>query len=117
MIYNIADNTSSEEFLISFNKKFPRNTADEVNGITYYGFTAKTLPAVQDTLYDTLQNLNIGRADYVAVYYSRTEEPDVIKRQMIMGSDDLANNAEARISTTLLENTLQDLLSHNFVNS
>lgn len=117
MIYKLADQKASEEFLRKFIATYPKNTAEQVNGLTYYGFSTRKLQEVQDELYAILQNLPINQSDYVAIYYHRDGEEDAIKQYMVLGSSSLVDGDVNKLSDTIHEGTLNGLLSYEFINS
>jgi hypothetical protein len=93
-------------------KKFWKNKFSIDHKIKYFAFAAKELTAVQDTLQDIMDHLKLTDDDYIALYYTREEEPDEIKRLMIFGKSYQSEKDLSRLN----EDTIAELLEFNFVN-
>jgi hypothetical protein len=112
LICNISDKKSEKEFLGHLENKFLKHKFSTKNNIQYFAFAAKELAAIQDTLQNTLDRLNLTDADYIALYYTREEEPDEIKRLMIFGKWYQSEKDLSRLN----EDTIAELLEFDFVN-
>ena len=115
LIYNLENEDAQKVFREEFVKRYPHFQTEYNNNIIYYGFAARELPEVHDNLHDILQRLQIGQNDYVAIFYKRKDEPDVLKREMMLGSASLIESKTDKIPAEVFEGTVNRLLSLNFV--
>jgi hypothetical protein len=104
--YHISNKESEEKLIKHLEKKFHRNRSYE-DKPKYFAFAGRDLSAIYDTLKEIMDHLRLKDTDYIALYYTREEEPDEIKRLMIFGKSYLLekelNNVNERIVTDLLE--------------
>jgi hypothetical protein len=115
LIYNISDNQSEKELIKQLKKKFHRNRSIIENNYTYFLFAEKKLPGVQDALQEIMDRLKLNEPDYIALYYTREEEPDIINRLMVFGTSNLIENDLKKISGTIHERVLSELLEFDFI--
>jgi hypothetical protein len=114
LIYAIENEEAQEIFRREFVKRYPHFQTEYNNNVIYYGFSARELPEVHDNLHDILQRLSIGQNDYVAVYYTKKGDDDVLMREMMLGSASLVETKIGKIPADVFEDTVNKLLSINF---
>ena len=114
LIYDLKEEEAQDQFRKEFVKKYPHFETEYNNNMIYYGFSAREVPEVQDNLHEILQKLKIGQDDYIAVFYKRKEEPDVLKREMIIGSSSLIETKTNKIPAEVFNGTINDLLAVKF---
>ena len=85
------------------------------NNIPYFAFAARDLAGVEDNIKAMLDQIDINDSDYVALYYIREENPEKIKRLMLLGSASLAEDNLTVISSAEHENLLNDLFNIDFI--
>lgn len=115
LLYHFEDKGAVEYFEGEINKTFWRNRTEESNGFKYFGFTDREAPGVVDKLNEIVDQMGIGTKDYVALYYSRKEDPERIKQQMIIGHDDLVETKVQDISFDAHRNSLTKLLNFDYL--
>lgn len=111
-IINEDDATYFEE---EIKDRFPRHKKEQTDKITYFGFAARERAGVEDQLREILHNIGIGTDDYVALYYTKDENPDKIMRVMMLGHDE---NIEQDLKSIKPEDhidTLSRLFNYDFV--
>lgn len=111
-IINEDDATYFEE---EIRDRFPRYKKEQTDKITYFGFAARERADVEDQLREILHNIGIGTNDYVALYYTKDENPDKIMRVMMLGHDE---NIEQDLKIIKPEDhidTLSRLFNYDFV--
>ncbi|MBO9700500.1 MAG: hypothetical protein J7604_09855 [Sporocytophaga sp.] len=113
IIYRFRSPESGNVFLESIEKTFPRHLNYNFGGIQYFLLSSKLIAEVQDKINDIFDNLDIRDDDYVAIYYSREEDPDDIKRLMMLGHADLIDE-DLKNGGTILDRTLSELLEYDF---
>ncbi|WP_028978494.1 hypothetical protein [Sporocytophaga myxococcoides] len=104
---------SGNLFLDSLKKIFPKHLIYNFGGIEYFLLASKMIAEVQDKVNDIFDILDIRDDDYVAIYYSREEEPDDIKRLMMLGHAELIDE-DLKNGGTVLARTLTELLDYDF---
>jgi hypothetical protein len=117
LLYHFEDQDSEKHFEKSINGEFWRHRVEENDGFKYFGFAAREEPAVVDKIGGILDPLApaIGTKDYVALYFSRDEDPDKIKREMVLGHDSLIETKVEDVSFDSHRNSLTRLLDFDYV--
>ncbi len=115
LLYNFEDNGSEKFFEKEINENFARHKTEESSGFKYFGFADREEPGVVDKLNTILNRVGIGTEDYVALYHSREDDPDQIKRTMLIGHDDLVETKVEKISFDNHRNSLTKLLDFDYV--
>jgi hypothetical protein len=115
LICNINDKNSEADLLNKVEELFPKHRRQLENGITFLSFAHRQLPEVMDKIRGIMDSLTIQDNDYIAIYYTRKEEPDLINRVMLVGTDSQAETTiNGHMSSTVYENVLKDLFEFNF---
>lgn len=97
--------------------EFPKHSIDnEIDSLQYFGFAGREQPEVVDKLNTILNRFGIGTKDFVALFYARKEDPDTIKRLMLIGHDNLVETKVKNVSTDAHRNSLTKLLTFNYAN-
>lgn len=113
ILYRFRSQESGNVFLESIEKIFPRHLIYKLGGIEYFLLIAKMIAEVQDKVNDIFDILDIRDDDYVAIYYTREEEPDDIKRLMMLGHSELIDE-DLKNGGTVFTRTLSELLEYDF---
>lgn len=115
IIYRFSDMNARKAFREMIEDQFDKVKIEKTEEFTYYCVLARQMPEVEDALNTFIEHLavdyTLDTGDYVAVYYSREEDPDNIKRVMVFGTDEYIENDIKQNYTTTHENTLIDLLN------
>lgn len=117
MLYHFEDKDSVDFFENAIQKEFRRHEIEENDGFKYFGFADKRDPGVVGKLNTILNNIGIGTKDFAALYYSREEDPEKIKRVMLVGHDSLVDSRVKDISFDSHRNSLTKLLNFDFANA
>lgn len=117
LIYKLSNEASEKELLRQLKVKFPRNRSLKENSFNYFSFAEREIPGVHDALQETMDALSLQEPDYLALYYTREEEPDEINRLMVFGTSNLIENDLKNISQTIHERVLGELLEFDFIKS
>lgn len=115
LMYNISNKQSENAFINQLKIKFPKYKSIEENNFNYFSFAGNKLPAVKDTLQLIMDILSLEGSDYIALFYTREEEPDNINRLMIFGPSNSMDRDFKKISQTIHERVLGEMLEINFV--
>jgi hypothetical protein len=122
VLYRFGNPEVERAFAEKLNAEFPECRTEDVNQMHYYAFASRQQPMVEDQLkriilhtQHTLGDQNIGDEDYVALYYARQEDTDIIKRSMLLGPDSLVEADENNIPAGNHVDTLTGLLEYNFL--
>ena len=115
LLYHFDDNGTQEFFENKINDEFWRHRVEENGEFRYFGFADREEPGVVDKLNTILNRVGIGTKDYVALYHSREEDPDQIKRTMLIGHDDLVETDVENMSFDAHRNSLTKLLDFDYV--
>jgi len=114
-MYNLGDENSEKLLQKELQNKFPRNNTFIEAGLRYFSFAARELPGVQDDLQVIMDRLTLSEPDYIALFYTREEEPDIINRLMIFGTSNQIDTVLKKVSNTIHTNVLSDLMEIDFV--
>lgn len=113
--YKFQNYEIASDFLKILTKKYQENHMEIRNNIPYFAFAARDLAGVEDNIKAMLDQIDINDSDYVALYYIREENPEKIKRLMLLGSASLAEDNLTVISSAEHENLLNDLFNIDFI--
>jgi hypothetical protein len=115
LICNIAEKNSEANLLNKVEELFPRHRRVVENEITFVSFATRQLPEVMDKIRGILDGLNMQDNDYVAIYYTRKEEPDLVNRVLLVGTEShVENDINNHMSSTVFENIIMDLFDFDF---
>ncbi|MDF9794805.1 hypothetical protein OKW21_000068 [Catalinimonas alkaloidigena] len=116
--YIIISHFNEEQDQASFEKKikesFPRYHEENTEEIRYLALSSRNQAGVEDKIKEILNEYGISDDEYVALYYSRPENPDEIQRSMILGHDHLIENDIQQVKPEDHVDTLSRLLNHEF---
>lgn len=115
LLYRLEDQKEALHFIQSLKQQFPDHRLVARHGIPYFAFAARELPDVKESVTSFLKELTVTDTDYVAIYYLKNEETQKIKRLMVLGPSDLAEDDLTSISSAEHENLLSDLLDIDFM--
>jgi hypothetical protein len=115
LLYHFPDKKEETDFRSRLEKFFPKNKAEENDHFCYFGFAGRTLAEVEDKITDVLNNFGIGSKEYVALYYTKPDRPDVINRSMLLGRDELLQTDLQHISKDRHMTFVEDLLDADYV--
>lgn len=115
LICNIADKNSEERLLQQVQDLFPQHRRVVENKLTFISFATRHLPEVMDKIRVIMDGLTIQDNDYVAILYTRKEEPDLVNQVLLVGTDSqVENDINNHMSSTVYENILMDLFDFDF---
>ncbi|MCX2739299.1 hypothetical protein [Pontibacter anaerobius] len=120
LLYHFDDAQVTQQFEGNLRKVFKRNKEVQDSGFKYFGFADVEEPGVVDKLDSILNDSgigvrgNFGQNDYVALYFSREKDPDNIKRQLLIGTDEMVDKGAERMSTDAHRDSIQNLLGFNY---
>lgn len=115
LLYHFEDKPTEDRFENEINNEFRRHRVEENGEFKYFGFAAREEPGVVDKLNTILNPMGMGMKDYVALYHSKEENPDKIKRTMLMGHDSLVETKVGNMSFDAHRNSLTKLLDFDYV--
>ncbi|PRY11984.1 hypothetical protein CLV24_109109 [Pontibacter ummariensis] len=120
VLYYLEDEKDKQRFEEGVLKEYPRHKVVEDGGFKYIGFAGPPEPAVVEKLDTFLMEMGKGRdeyfgkAEYVALYFSREADPDNIKRQLLIGTDEMVDKDAQRMSSDAHRSAIQNLLEFDF---
>lgn len=116
--YIIISHFNEDQDQHSFEKKvkdnFPRFHEENTEEIRYLALSSRNQAGVEDKIKEILNEYGISDDEYVALYYSRPENPDEIQRAMILGHDHLIESDIQQVKPEDHVDTLSRLLNHEF---
>ncbi|MEK6482245.1 hypothetical protein WJR50_32195 [Catalinimonas sp. 4WD22] len=116
--YIIISHFNEDQDQESFEKKvkdnFPRYHEENTEEIRYLALSSRNQAGVEDKIKEILNEYGISDDEYVALYYSRPENPDEIQRAMILGHDHLIESDIQQVKPEDHVDTLSRLLNHEF---
>ena len=115
IIYNFSDEASNKNFEKEIKETWPEHKIEEYQEVEYFAFPARELPEIEDKLSTILHNFGIGTKDYVALYYTRPEQPDEINRVMVLGHDEYIETDIEKVPVKDHQETLAELLEFDFM--
>ncbi|CAN5320259.1 hypothetical protein BH23BAC1_BH23BAC1_34910 [soil metagenome] len=114
LLYHFPDKKEDQEFRAYLEKEFPKNKVDQNDYFCYFGFAGRSLAEVEDKITDILNNFGIGIKEYVALYYTKNDRPDLINRSMLLGKDELLETDLQHISKDRHMTFVEDLLDAEY---
>jgi hypothetical protein len=115
LLYHFEDQGTANRFENQINQEFRRHQVEENGEFRYFGFADREEPGVVDKLNTILNPMGMGMKDYVALYHSKDENPDKIKRTMLLGHDSLVETKVENMSFDAHRNSLTKLLDFDYV--
>ncbi|UII31760.1 hypothetical protein LVD17_26075 [Fulvivirga ulvae] len=115
LTYKIEDKDEASDFIDFLRSEYPYNKLEIRHNIRYFAFTASDLTSVEEDVSTTIKEYNTSISDYVALYYVKDESSPKIKKLMIYGSADRAEQDLKAISSTEHESLLNDMLDIDFM--
>lgn len=121
LLYYFDDNQKTQDFEKGIEKEFARHKWIEDGGFKYFGFADTAEPGVVDKLNTILTSMGMGRegyfgkTDYVALYFSREKDPDNIKRQLLIGTEDMVDKNAQGMASDAHRNAIQNILEYDFI--
>ncbi|MGK7397047.1 MAG: hypothetical protein ACNS62_20895 [Candidatus Cyclobacteriaceae bacterium M3_2C_046] len=115
LIYNFSDPTAQQRFHQELENTFKENQQEQLQGLNYFAFPSRNQPEVEDKVRTILHNFGINSQDFVALYYTRPQQPDEINRVMLLGHDEFIENHVSNISKQGHEDQLIDLMNFDFL--
>lgn len=114
LLYHFEDEGTANRFENQINQEFRRHQVEENGEFRYFGFADREEPGVVDKLNTILNPMGMGMKDYVALYHSKDENPDKIKRTMLLGHDSLVETKVENMSFDAHRNSLTKLLDFDY---
>lgn len=115
MIYRFEDGQDHAAFSTEIKKKFPVHKIECSGGIEYFTFPAKSQPAVKDEINAIKQRFQAGTKDYIALYFTRSQSPGEIQREMLLGRDEHIEADVRKKSASNHKQTLAELMEFDFL--
>lgn len=115
LTYNIADRDEASDFIDFLRSEYPYNKLEIRHNIRYFAFAASDITSVEEDVSTTIKEYNTSNSDYVALYYVKEESNPKIKKLMVYGSADKAEQDLKAVSSTEHENLLNDMLDIDFM--
>jgi len=116
IISYFEEQENQQSFEEKIRTNFPRHLEEENDELKYLAFSAHNQAGVEDYIKDVLNEYSIGTEEYVALYYSRPDDPEEIQRAMLLGHDNLLETHLQKIKPEDHVDTLSRLLTFDFVN-
>lgn len=116
IISHFEEQENQQSFEKKIKTEFTRHLEEQNDEFKYLAFAARNQAGVEDFIKDVLNNYGIGTEEYVALYYSRPDDPDEIQRAMLLGHDDLLETHLKKVKPEDHVDTLSRLLTFDFVN-
>lgn len=113
--YRFEDENDRASFSRELKKKFPEHKIENYNGKNYFTFPAKNQPAVKGVVNDIKHRFDIGTKDYIALYFTRSQSPDEIQREMLLGRDEYIETDISKKSVSNHKQTLAELMEFDFL--
>lgn len=113
VISHFEDTQDQESFEKKVKENFPRYYEEYNDEIRYLALSSRHQAGVEDKIKEILNEFGIGSEEYVALYYSRPEDPDEIQRAMLLGHDSLIESDIQRIKPEDHVDTLSRLLDYD----
>lgn len=113
VISHFDDVQDQESFEKKVKDNFPRYYEEQNDEIRYLALSSRNQAGVEDKIKEILNEFGVGSEEYVALYYSRPEDPDEIQRAMLLGHDSLIESDIQSIKPEDHVDTLSRLLDHD----
>ena len=120
LLYRFDKQEHTQYFEQGIKKHFTRHKEVQDGPFKYFGFADVPEPGVVDKLNTILNEMgmgrdgNFGQVDYVALYFSRPKDPDNIKRQLLIGTEDMVDKDAQSMSTDAHRDAIQNLLTYDY---
>lgn len=115
LVYKIEDQKDAKYFEDTLVQEYQEYRKEVRHDIPYLAFTARGLPDVEESINSIIDDINLGESDYVSLYYVKDEETEKVKRLMVRGPADRAEQHLQAISSAEHENLLEDLFDLDFL--
>ncbi|MCC9137415.1 hypothetical protein ACFSKU_08490 [Pontibacter silvestris] len=121
LLYRFDEEESVQQFEDAIVKEFPRHQVEKEGEFKYFGFAGEPEPGVVDKLNTILTSMGRGRngyfgkTEYVALYFSREKDNDNIKRQLLIGTEEMVDEDAQRMSNDAHRDSIQNLLEFNYL--
>lgn len=115
LLYHFDDKVTQQQFENKIKGTFPRHQTEENQGFTYFGFADREEPGVVDKVETIIHPMVLGTNDYVALYYTRNDNDDQIKRRMVFGSASLVETKVENKGFDAHRNSMTKLLNFDYV--
>ena len=115
LTYKIEDKDEASDFIDFLRSEYPYNKLEIRHNIRYFAFAASDITSVEEDISTTIKEYDTSNSDYVALYYVKDENTPKIKKLMVYGTADLAEQDLKSISATEHENLLNDMLEIDFM--
>lgn len=113
--YNFSDTTLQTDFVQRIKKQYPQHREEQLGKMNFLAFAARQEPGVEDNIRHQVNSARVANSDVVALYFSGKKNPDEIKRVLLLGTDEVAEDKFEGINKSQLNNQLIDLLAIDFV--
>ena len=120
LLYYFEDEQNKNRFENAVISQFPRHRVETDNNFKYIGFAGEEEPGVEGKLDAILNDMGYGRegyfgkAEYVALYFSRAKDPDNIKRKLLIGTEEMVDKDAENMSGDAHRDTIQNLLTYDY---
>ncbi|AKD04661.1 hypothetical protein POKO110462_22975 [Pontibacter korlensis] len=120
LLYRFDTQEQEQQFEESIKKAFLRHKVEMNGPFKYFGFAGRAEPEVVDIVSSILVSMGMGRdrdfgpRNYVALYFSREKDPDNIKRQLLIGTEDMVDKEAETTSTDAHQSSIQNLLVFDY---
>ncbi|MCC9165604.1 hypothetical protein [Pontibacter harenae] len=121
LLYRFDEEEKVKQFEKGIQKEFPRHKFESDGDYYYFGFADRAEPGVVDTVDGILNSMGFGvtgyfgKRDYVALYFSREADPDNIKRQLLIGTEEMVEAGAETMSADAHRSAIQNLLAFDYV--
>lgn len=123
ILYRFQKEELNHAFKEKVLKAFTRHKEVTDAGFEYIGVAGKAEPEVVGSLNTILNEMGMGtegagffgQNDYVALYFSRDKDPDNVKRQLLIGTDDMVDQDAETMSADAHRNAIINLLNVDYV--
>lgn len=115
LTYKIEDRNEASDFIDFLRREYPYNKLEIRHNIRYFAFAAHDITSVEEDISTTIKEYDTSNSDYIALFYVKNESNPKIKKLMIYGPADLAEQDLNNISSTEHENLLNDMLDIDFM--
>lgn len=110
LLYYINNPEDERFFTKSFEKEFEYAKPVKDEHFKYYAFSGGNISEVTDKVNGILGRIGIDSKEYVALYYTRENNPN-IKREMLIGKESFMTGKMNNVPPVEHERTLTDLFS------
>lgn len=116
VMFRLINRDTDNAFRRGIQLSFPDFTIEKVENYEFIAFRSRQLPAVVDKIDSLIEDLTLSSKDFIALFYRKEDEPDVIKRLMLVGPSRFVENENQKlhISQSAMDLILTDLLNFRF---